>query len=147
MKTIRPFGYFFSLLFYMSLMAQHQGPSAFQDFLFNSTLEVQQNAKDSFYFKRENISLHLSADKLAPKDVLFFTAYIFTGPNQLRRTDSETLRVELLDASGNLVQRQRHKIEDGLSYGSFKIPKKIAEGEYYLRAYTQWLLNYGPESF
>lgn len=148
MKTIHRIGCFLLGLFSICLPAQNQGPNILDQNVRSAIpLELQQNAADSLFLKREHIALHLSADKLAPKDILFFTAYVFTGPNQYRMTDSETLKVELLDAKGNLVQRQRHKIENGLSYGSLKVPKKLSEGKYHIRAYTQWLLNYGPESF
>ncbi len=91
--------------------------------------------------------LHTDKSTLLPKDHLFFKAYILTGPEQLRVSASDVLKMELLNENGVLIKSQYHKIEDGTSEGSFEIPKKVKEGNYYLRAYTRWMLNYGPETF
>ncbi len=108
---------------------------------------LQQNESDSLVVWQEQILLHMDKEALLPKDHLFFKAYVLTGPNQLRVSASEVMKLELLDKKGNLVETQYHRIEGGASFGAFQIPKKTKPGEYYVRAYTRWMLNYGVENF
>ncbi len=137
----------FLLPFYM-LTAQQRGPSS--EGLFNTPVVVSntpQKSIDSLKLWKEQVVLHLNKDVVMPRDILFFKAYMLTGPKHLRVSGSGVLKVELLDAEGNLIKSQNHTIEKGTSYGSFEVPKKIVAGEYYVRAYTRWMLNYGPEHF
>lgn len=115
------------------------------DYDFYIKMEDQTVYSDSLLFWQEEIELHIDKTKLGPRDHLFFKAYILTGPEQLRVSASDVMMVELLDAQGTLVKSQVHKITSGTSQGSIEIPKRIKEGKYYLRTYTQWMLNYGPE--
>ena len=110
-------------------------------------LPVLQNTQiaDSLLMWQEHIELHLDKTNVQPSDYVFFKAYVLTGPNRLRVSASEVLKVELLDETGHLIKSQYHKIEDGAADGSFKIPKRLKTGSYFFRTYTQWMLNYGIE--
>ncbi len=112
---------------------------------FAGPLAEQQILADSLWLWQEHVNLHVDKNMAYPEDLLFFRANILTGPNKLRVSASEVLRVELLDQKGTLISHQVHKISEGSSFGSLEIPRKIDPGVYYLRAYTQWMLNYGPE--
>ncbi|NAY93253.1 TonB-dependent receptor plug domain-containing protein [Muricauda sp. JGD-17] len=102
---------------------------------------------DSLLLMKEHIVLQTNKTSILPKDYLFFKAYVLSGPYQYRSSSSKVLKVELLDETGKLVKSQYHKIVGGASEGSIEIPKKTEEGDYYLRTYTRWMLNYGPELF
>lgn len=147
MKAILPSAIIFLSLLSKSLLAQGD---AHQNFI-DSTFELKQyqnNAvRDSLIVWQEKIVLQIDKEFVASKDHLFFKAYVLTGPNQLRASASDVLNVELLDESGNLVKKQYHEIKDGTSEGSFEVPKRLEAGQYYFRAYTRWMLNYGPEKF
>ena len=112
-----------------------------------NVLSPQLNQLDSLVVWQEQVLLHTDKVHVTPKDQLFFKAYVLTGPDQLRISGSDVLKVELLDEKGTLIKSQYHKIVDGTSVGSFQIPNRIKEGNYYLRTYTRWMLNYGPEQF
>ena len=142
--------FFLILLCNGLLNAQDSGPSFTEPNLtpnHEAVFELQQNALDSLLMWQEQVVLHTDKTITQPKDQLFFKAYILTGPQQARVSPNNVLKVELLDAQGNLVKSQYHKIKDGTSEGSFAIPKKVKPGNYYFRAYTRWMLNYGPEHF
>ena len=117
------------------------------DTMYANALKPQQNPLDSLVVWQEQVILHIDKALLMPKDQIFFKAYVLTGPDQLRVSASDVLKVELLDEKGTLIKSQFHKITDGTSAGSFQIPKKAKDGNYYLRTYTKWMLNYGPERF
>ncbi len=112
---------------------------------FPRTSPQDNSVRDSLVQWQERIAIQLDKNAVMPKDILFFKAYVLTGPKQLRVSASEVLKVELLDDTGELIKTQNHKINAGQAYGSFEIPRKLKPGAYFLRAYTQWMLNYGTE--
>ncbi|BFP42448.1 hypothetical protein FGF1_32930 [Flavobacteriaceae bacterium GF1] len=138
---------FLFLSCFLLVQSQNRGPQA--EVLHTSFEEgplFQITHKDSLAVWRERVMLHVDAESYKPKETLFFKAYVLTGPKQLRVSASDVLRVELLDAEGNLVTDQYHKIENGTVNGIVALPKKIETGKYYLRAYTRWMLNYGGDN-
>ncbi|WP_445381888.1 TonB-dependent receptor [Robiginitalea sp. IMCC43444] len=132
------------------LMAQQAEPktSGWKQ-LFENNLEdsEQQTDRDSLITWQEQILLHLDKSVCNPGDPLFFKAYTLTGPNRVRATLSKVLKMELLDSDNQIVSTQYHKIEDGMTSGTFEVSKKLKEGTYTLQAYTRWMQNYGPESY
>ncbi len=138
------------VLFVNSLAAQDFGPANDELLLEREFWESEQNlstALDSLAIWQEQVLLHTDKKALVPKDYLFFKAYVLTGPDQLRVSASDVLKIELLDEKGTLINSQYHKISNGAAQGSVMIPKKSKSGKHYLRAYTRWMLNYGPENF
>ena len=140
------------LMLFMALkgLSQEKGPNYVEpsnEAAFWESIQMQGKELDSLVMWQEQVLLHTDKKTVNPKDHLFFKAYLLTGPNQLRVSASDVLKVEILDENGGLVGNQYHKIIDGAAEGSFVIPKGTAAGDYYLRAYTRWMLNYGPENF
>ena len=135
-------------LFASSLNAQGNSSQAdtYYDFEYGRLTTFQNNQiADSLFQWREHIDLHLDKAKVQPADYVFFKAYMLTGPEQFKGTASSVLKIELLDEAGNLVKSQYHKIVEGTADGSLKIPKRLKAGNYFFRAYTQWMLNYDAE--
>ena len=150
-KSVSPFGatlLLFLVPFSLLMAQQRHGPSP-EGLLRELTItsDLPQKATDSLRLWKEQVVLHLNKDAVMPRDILFFKAYMLTGPKHLRVSGSSVLKVELLDAEGNLIKSQNHTIKKGTSFGSFEVPRKISAGDYYVRAYTRWMLNYGPEHF
>ncbi|MET1260505.1 TonB-dependent receptor plug domain-containing protein [Flagellimonas sp. DF-77] len=136
------------MLLFIAPMAigQESGPSEWSGPEKN-TATFQVNVQDSLAIWREQIVLHTDKQQILPKDHLFFKAYVLTGQKQRRVSASEVLKVELLDTDGKLIAAQQHPIANGMSQGSFQIPKRTKKGDYIFRVYTRWMQNYGPEHF
>jgi hypothetical protein len=60
---------------------------------------------------------------------------------------SSVLYVELIDAGGKSVAGSKHPIRDGRVSGQIGIPGEGLTGHYFLKGYTRWMRNMGPESF
>lgn len=132
---------------FLFVKSQNHGPQAeISRAPFEAESLYQISQKDSLATWREQVVLHLDAKTYKPKETVFFKAYVLTGPKQLRVSVSNVLRVELLDAEGNLVTDQYHRIKKGAVNGVVELPKKMEAGKYYLRAYTRWMLNYGDDN-
>ena len=55
---------------------------------------------------------------------------------------SRILYVEFIDSSGIILSRQTLPVEDGAAIGSFKIPSEFLDGQYRVRGYTAWMMNF-----
>jgi hypothetical protein len=60
---------------------------------------------------------------------------------------SKVMYVELLDRKSKPVVQKKLQILNGMSSGLIEIPSDILTGNYYIRAYTQYLRNFGRELF
>lgn len=60
---------------------------------------------------------------------------------------SRVLYVELLSANGERLAHGKYPLREGLASGEIRIPDQLLSGPYYLRSYTRWMRNRGPESF
>ncbi|MEB0302772.1 TonB-dependent receptor, partial [Mucilaginibacter sp. 5C4] len=91
--------------------------------------------------------VHLQFDKpyYAAGDDIWFKAYVITGPQHRLQPDSGILNVELIDDQDAIKQNIKLQVRDGLAYGDFALPDTLHEGNYRIRAYTQYMLNAGSD--
>ncbi|RYU87380.1 TonB-dependent receptor [Mucilaginibacter terrigena] len=91
--------------------------------------------------------IHLQFDKpyYAAGDDIWFKAYVITGPQHRLQPDSGILNVELVDEQDSIKQNIKLQLKNGLAYGDFALPDTLHEGNYRIRAYTQYMLNAGSE--
>ncbi len=108
---------------------------------------IQKSNRDSLIAWQEKVLLHLADDHALNNSMIFFKGYLLTGPKNLRVNMSKVLKVELLDQQGEVVINQYHPIEEGMFKGNLGIPKKLPPGQYFLRAYTRWMQNYGERYY
>jgi hypothetical protein len=98
-------------------------------------------------YPTEHVHLHLDKPYYAIGDDIWFKAYVTdsktTGPTVL----SNVLYVELVDELDSLKKQLILPMQSGISWGDFKLPDTLAEGNYRIRAYTQWMRNAGPDFF
>ncbi|MEQ9297291.1 MAG: hypothetical protein RIF33_01950 [Cyclobacteriaceae bacterium] len=104
------------------------------------------NKLESYYGARseEKVHLHTSTQVTTAGRQLHFQAYVVDALSNQPTELSKVLRVELWNEE--LTRKyvtQRIKIKDGLAQGTVDIPKQLSAGQYELRAFTQWMLNFG----
>lgn len=95
----------------------------------------------------EKVFLHLDKTQYGQGETIWLKSYLTTGADHLPSVLSNTIYVELLTTDGKLVDNIALRSEEGLAHGSIKLDKALAQGEYYLRAYTQWMKNHGSDFF
>jgi len=86
----------------------------------------------NIYFTGENIWLKIIC-----------TESIYGVPVDL----SKVVYYELLTADNNPVYRHKSALKGGFGSGCIVLPKGIAPGNYRIRAYTNWMKNFGYGSF
>lgn len=138
------------ILLHNYLMSQNGGPLPYdlKKMLNKEKVNPIQNSdKDFLRTWQEHIVLHTDKNEFVGDQPLFFKTFILTGPDRVRATLSKVLRLDVLDKNDLIVSTQYHRIMDGMAQGSISAPRKMKDGNYTLRAYTQWMKNYGDDGY
>ncbi|QNK62586.1 TonB-dependent receptor plug domain-containing protein [Pedobacter sp. PAMC26386] len=96
---------------------------------------------------QEKVHLHLDKPYYAIGDNIWFKAYITDNSTDQLSKISNILYVELINENDSVKRQIKLPVESGLSWGDFKLTDTLPEGNYRIRAYTQWMRNAGPEFF
>jgi hypothetical protein len=96
---------------------------------------------------QENVYLQLDKPYYAAGTDIWFKAYVTAGSNHQLSGISGVLNVELIDDRDSVKQRLKLPVISGLSWGDFSLPDTLKEGNYRIRAYTNWMRNAGEEYF
>lgn len=96
---------------------------------------------------QEKIHLHLDKPYYLAGDDIWFKVYVTAGQFNFLSNISKVIYVELIDGKENLVQSLRLPLVNGLSIGDFKLADTLAEGNYRIRSYTNWMRNFDPDFF
>ncbi|HXB93133.1 MAG TPA: hypothetical protein VNU72_12615, partial [Puia sp.] len=106
-------------------------------------------AVDSFSSKMptERVYLHFDKPYYAVGDTVWFKAYLVDA-SRASSTQSSILYVELFNDSNTIIKKLALPTGLGLARGDFVLSDKdIAQGVYGIRAYTQWMRNFGEAFF
>jgi hypothetical protein len=94
----------------------------------------------------EKVYLHTDKPYYNIGDTLWFKSYLVDRVNLTPSHLSGLLYVELDNDSTEMVRRISIPIKDGMGWAQIPLPKTIFhEGGYTLRAYTNWMQNFGED--
>ena len=95
----------------------------------------------------EKVYLHFDKPYYAVGDTIWFKAYIATGQDQPSDL-SKVLYVDLIAENDTLVRSMKLPIVNTSAYGSITLePLAYKSGNYRIRAYTYWMLNFSEDLF
>jgi TonB-dependent SusC/RagA subfamily outer membrane receptor len=103
--------------------------------------------KFSIVYQQQKAYLHTDKPGYTGGDIIWIKAYLLNGMNHLPDTLSTSLYVELISPSLTRVEVKRFQMFNGFGIGDFKLSDTLPEGLYQLRAYTNWMKNFGEEFF
>lgn len=109
-------------------------------------LKAQQpvnNSTDGFKLFFEKVYLHLDRSYYASGDDIWFKAYLVNGQNNSPTYTSNNLYVELIDPSATIISQRVIRLDSAVGFGDFKLEDSVATGAYRIRAYTNWMRNFG----
>ena len=96
---------------------------------------------------QEKVYLHLDKPYYAVGDDIWFKAYVTIGSKHQLSAYSEILNVDLIDENDSVKRSIKLPLQNGLTYGDFALPDTLQEGNYRIRAYTNWMRNFGDAYF
>lgn len=91
---------------------------------------------------QEHLYLHTDRKHYWPAENIYFKAYLYYGNPLMAEELSKVLHLELIDSTGYEWIHQVVEIKDGVAQGHLSLPDLAETGNFYLRAYTAWGLNY-----
>lgn len=98
-------------------------------------------------YTQEKVYLHLDKPYYAAGDDIWFKAYVVNAKTSALSTISNILYVELVDDRDSIANQIKLPLESGITWGDFKLADTLKEGNYRIRAYTQWMRNAGTDFF
>jgi hypothetical protein len=101
-------------------------------------------------FPWEKVFLHTDKPHYAFNDTIWIKAYgiLESGGENPESTPSVPLYLELVDMSSReKVEQITIKLEQGLGQADIVLPRDLEPGVYSLRAFTQYMRNFGEEAF
>ncbi|RWY46004.1 hypothetical protein [Mucilaginibacter gilvus] len=96
---------------------------------------------------QEKIFVHTDKSTYLAGEIVWFKIYCVDGAFNKPLTLSKVVYVDILDNAQVSVMQAKIAMADGMGSGSLVIPPSVANGNYKLRAYTNWMKNFGPEGF
>jgi hypothetical protein len=101
-----------------------------------------------FHTRHPQEKLYMQFDKpfYVAGDSIWFKAYLVEASLHSLDSQSNVLYVELLN-SGNAIIQRKVLYANGVSFGDFALPDTLREGNYLVRAYTNYMRNAGEDFF
>lgn len=98
-------------------------------------------------YPQEKIHLHMDKPYYAIGDTIWFKAYLVNAERNQLSNFSGIVYAELINDKDSVKQSLRLPMVAGLSNGDFALQDTLREGNYRIRAYTNWMRNFGEEYF
>jgi hypothetical protein len=95
----------------------------------------------------EKAYVHVDRDSYYPGDNIWFKAYLVDASDRLLSNHSSNLHIELISPASKIINSRIIRLNEGLGNGDFHLPENLQSGRYSLRAYTNYMRNFGDELF
>lgn len=98
--------------------------------------------KFNSFLPQEKVYIHFDNTSYYKGEKMWFKCYVMRSDSGKATDVSRVLYVELLDASGNVIDTQKLQVDQGQASGVFDLRNVLAGGFYEVRAYTRYMLNW-----
>ena len=99
-------------------------------------------------YPAEKIYMQFDKPYYALGDTIWFKAWVFNAPTYLLSAQSAMLHMDIANDSNRVIKQYLFPIEQGLSWNNIVLNEKdFQAGNYTIRAYTNWMRNFGDAGF
>lgn len=121
-------------------------------FAFNAKAQLLNDVQNSFkkYGQdalQEKVFVHSDKGAYLTGEILWFKVYVVDGNYHKPFNLSKVAYVEVLDEALNPVMQAKVELKNGSGSGSLYVPVTLNNGNYHLRAYTNWMKNFNPDFY
>jgi len=95
----------------------------------------------------EKVYLHIDRQFYSCGDDIWFKAYLVNAKTNRLIDNSNNLYVELISPDSRILKRLAIRVRNGLGFGDFRLKDSLPTGNYQIRAYTNWMRNFGEAFF
>ena len=92
---------------------------------------------------QEKVYLHFDNTSYYVGETIWFKAYVVRADNLTPLTENTILHVQLVNQEGAILDSRKLKVVDGRCHGDFPLRSNYYAGFYEVRAYTEYMLNFG----
>jgi len=96
---------------------------------------------------QEKVFVHTDKDTYLAGEILWMKLYVVDGATRRPGMLSHSAFVEILSDEQKPVLQARIALDSGTGNGSFQLPFSLHSGNYWLRAYTNWMKNSPADSW
>lgn len=93
--------------------------------------------KEYAVFPSELIYLQVSKGIYETGEDLWFKAYQLNAQSFGLSDQSKTLYLQMINCEDSIVWQEKYPVENGMAFGHVYVSEKLAEGDYFLEAYTR----------
>lgn len=123
------------LLYFSSLSAQ-----TMQDTIIANFSLMERIPKEKLY-------LHLDKPFYGAGEKIWFKGYLVNAITHQDNAQSNFIITELINRSDSIVKRKKIRRDSLGFHNAFTLPATLPAGDYYLRGYSNWMLNEDPDFF
>jgi hypothetical protein len=120
-------------------------PSLFLLYCLVSNLSAIDTTVKNIY--REKVFLNPGHDTYITGEDILLQAFCQNVNDPAKPVLSKVLYVELINEKNEHILGQVLYLKENMAESKITIPDTLQSGLYYLKSYTQWMTNFGPESF
>ena len=97
-------------------------------------------------YPEEKVYLQFDKPFYKPGEDIWLNAFVLNSNTHQPTTISDVVYVELIDPKGNIASQLKLAVKEGTAHGDFTLRKNAPGGLYQVRAFTQWMKNFGEEN-
>jgi hypothetical protein len=101
--------------------------------------------QEYFELPRESIYVHLNKDKFIKGEALWFKGYVYNRKTHEPFASTTNVYLGVYDSLGVQRSKYLYYAEGGFFNGNIQIDSTYTEGNYYLKASTNWMRNFKEE--
>ena len=91
----------------------------------------------------QKLFIHFDKQNYAAGETIWLKGYLVDGSSHLLHATTANIYLELWNAQGEMIRELIFQPSEGIFHGQIFIDPDIPDGNYAIRAYTDWMLNQG----
>ena len=96
---------------------------------------------------QEKIFVHTDKNFYIAGEIAWFKLYYVNAATNKPLSLSKVAYVEIIDSTNKSIVKAKIALKNGVGNGSLYLPLSLNSGNYKLRAYTNWMKNFGADYF
>ncbi len=112
-----------------------------------TTIELDSATQKSLWRLQEQVQLSTNKNYYHPSENLWFSGKMLYADATMQDSISKVVYVEWISPQNELISRQKYHVDSLGFHGMFTVLENLNLGNYRLRAYTQWMRNFGDSTF
>jgi hypothetical protein len=101
----------------------------------------------SSFIQPQKVYLHFDKTSYYAGETIWFKSYLFSGVTHLLAEQQSNLYVEMINTSGEPVDMRILLVEDGVAAGEIELREGLPDGNYMIKAYTDWMKNFSEDLY